>query len=55
MCNLRMHVRSYPAAIVYLSKHMQYKCWVVSDNLFANYLFPYFLLRSVLPFLNSKF
>ena len=29
--------------------------YVVSDNLFANCLFPYFLLRSLLPFLIQIF
>ena len=48
---------SYPAAILYLSRHMQYTMnaeWVVSDSYIASYLFPYFLCRSLLPFLNSK-
>ena len=51
-CVSFVHVRmnAYPAAIAYLSKHMQYVEWLV-----INYLFPYFLLRSLLPFLNSKF
>ena len=39
---------SYPAAILYLSRHMQYTmnaAWVVSDSYIAiaSYLFPYFL------------
>ena len=29
--------------------------WVVSDSYIASYLFPYFLCRSLLPFLNLKF
>ena len=34
-----LYVRSYPTAIVYLCG---VQCWVVSDSLFANYLFPSF-------------
>ena len=37
---------------------MQYTmntAWVVSDSYIASYLFPYFLCRSLLPFLNTKF
>ena len=29
------------------------QCWVVSDNLFASYLFSYFLLQSLLPLLRG--
>ena len=41
---------SYPAAILYLSRHMQYTmnaAWVVSDSYIASYLFPYFLRMSI--------
>ena len=53
-----IYVAMYQAAILYLSRHMQYTmnaAWVVSDSYIASYLFPYFLCRSLLPFLNSKF
>ena len=42
-------MNAYPAAIVYLSKHMQYAV--------INYLFPYFLLFNMIPtpILNSNF
>ena len=29
---LRMDVRSYPAAAIYLSRHIEYCIWMVSDS-----------------------
>ena len=37
-------MNAYPAAIVYLSKHMQYAGWWVINN-----LFPYFLYWATIP------
>ena len=55
--HVAMYVRSYPTAISILEQtHAVYNAaWVVSDNYIASYLFPYFLCRSLLPFLNSIF
>ena len=45
MCFICAGMNAYPAAIVYLSKHMQYAGWWVINN-----LFPYFLYDPYSPF-----
>ena len=53
MFHLCMYVCSYPVAILYLSRHMQYTmnaAWVVSDSYIANYLLSYFYVDPYFPF-----
>ena len=56
-----VHVCTYVATVASCNSileqtHAVYNAaWVLSDSYIANYLFPYFLCRSLLPFLNSKF
>ena len=52
-----MYVATHAAAIVYILEqtHAYNDAWAVSDSYIASYLFPYFLCRSLLLFLNLNF
>ena len=55
---VHVFICSYPAAILYLSRHMHYTmnaAWVLSDSYITSYLFPYFYVDPYFPFKIQNF